>query len=338
MDTEKNVSGSPAFVGPSQFSETTNRLLSLGWEEILRTHGFTNGSHFKWRESECRRRQKNRPGSATLAKHTDYIGITKTCEVAIERFGALEYEYFNLWARNHSLRTEEFTKTLIFVKQQVEREVSNLWIGKDSLHSDWYVRACRPIVKKELSALVEKAESRARGYEIRVLKTRQAAERGRFSQTIFRVAADSSAVVGAGTATPDADERHNSNTGGAAAATSETPKPERGSDVVIASPSESTSDWSRRAAIVDLVKNVHKELRMLKPHMHNESHYESVRKQYPKYEVFEIADQHADVKVWVSNVQERPDCMGLAQEIVARRFNVAATTVKSYWTHRSRQH
>jgi hypothetical protein len=90
----------------------------------------------------------------------------------------------------------------------------------------------------------------------------------------------------------------------------------------------------RQHRITDMVRRIIEELRMLKPQMHNESHYEDLRQEHPEYKVFKIAEKIKDVKSWVASIQDRTRVEGLAQEIVARHFGIKPATVRKYWSHR----
>jgi hypothetical protein len=76
------------------------------------------------------------------------------------------------------------------------------------------------------------------------------------------------------------------------------------------------------------------ELRTIKPKMHNESRYLDVKREYPGYLIFKIAQSDSDVKRWIENVQDRRGLVGLAQEIAARHHKASPTTVKTDWSHR----
>lgn len=82
------------------------------------------------------------------------------------------------------------------------------------------------------------------------------------------------------------------------------------------------------------VEKVIRELRVVKPRMHTEGHYERLRREHSQYLIFKVAGKDSDVKEWIENVQLRRDLVALAQEIAARRFKVSPTTVKTDWNHR----
>ena len=90
---------------------------------------------------------------------------------------------------------------------------------------------------------------------------------------------------------------------------------------------------SRRAkAVAKLLR----ELRMVKPRMHNEGQYVRVEREFPNYLIFRIAQRDSEVRPWIESVQDRRGLVGLAQEIAARHFNVSLTTVKTDWSHRGK--
>src|SRR5262249_31497364 len=70
-----------------------------------------------------------------------------------------------------------------------------------------------------------------------------------------------------------------------------------------------TRSVSRAKTVARLIS----ELKMLKPKMFNESHYEKLERQHTRYLIFQIGKKHDDVKQWVENVRERRDVVKLAQ-------------------------
>jgi len=97
------------------------------------------------------------------------------------------------------------------------------------------------------------------------------------------------------------------------------------------SPRRPRARTERRA---QTVSKLLEELRTVTPKIHNESHYPKVEREHPRYLLFKIAREDSDVKRWIENVQDRRGLVGLAQEIAARRFKVAPSTIKTDWTHR----
>jgi len=87
-------------------------------------------------------------------------------------------------------------------------------------------------------------------------------------------------------------------------------------------------------ARADWVAKVWSELTQIKPQMVNEGHYSQVQRAHPQFEVFRVAKKHPDVKRWIENIQSRRDLVTLAQEIVARKFGVADSTVQTDWSHK----
>jgi hypothetical protein len=82
------------------------------------------------------------------------------------------------------------------------------------------------------------------------------------------------------------------------------------------------------------VEQVLRELKKIRPKMVNESHYNRVERDNPKFKVFQVANQHPTVRTWVENVQNRRDMVALAQEITAQHYTVAPSTVAADWSHR----
>jgi hypothetical protein len=94
------------------------------------------------------------------------------------------------------------------------------------------------------------------------------------------------------------------------------------------------SESQRRATAIEKIL---RELRTIKTSMHNEGHFDRVRREHPTYLTFKIAKHDADVKQWVSNIADRRDLVKLAQEIASRGFRgVTLSTIKTDWSHRKR--
>jgi hypothetical protein len=84
------------------------------------------------------------------------------------------------------------------------------------------------------------------------------------------------------------------------------------------------------------VSRLLKELRTVRPKMHNESDYGQVKRAHPKYLIFQIAERDSEVRTWIENVQDRRGLVGLAQEVAARHCGVTVATIKTDWSHRKK--
>jgi len=96
-------------------------------------------------------------------------------------------------------------------------------------------------------------------------------------------------------------------------------------------PRQSLALTERRAKTVSKLL---RELRTVRPKIHNQGHYARVKREHPAYSIFKLAQEDSDVKQWIENIQDRRDVVGLAQEIAARRFKVSLSTIKTDWSHR----
>lgn len=84
------------------------------------------------------------------------------------------------------------------------------------------------------------------------------------------------------------------------------------------------------------VKKLAKEIRTIRPEMHNASHYAKVEREHRGFLLFKIARKHSDVRSWIENVADRRATIRLAQEIAARHFKVTDSTVRTDWSHRKK--
>lgn len=91
------------------------------------------------------------------------------------------------------------------------------------------------------------------------------------------------------------------------------------------------SATQRRASVV---AKIIKELRVIKPDLHNQGHWNRLKGEHPKYLIFKIAQKDASVKEWIENVQDRNDIVKLAQEIAAKYFGKTISTLQTDWSHR----
>jgi hypothetical protein len=96
-------------------------------------------------------------------------------------------------------------------------------------------------------------------------------------------------------------------------------------------PQQAPARTKRRARSV---ARLLRELRAVKPRIHNEKHYAQVAREHSNYLLFRIARKDGDVKQWIENVQDRRGLVGLAQEIAARHHRVSLATIKTDWSHR----
>lgn len=96
-------------------------------------------------------------------------------------------------------------------------------------------------------------------------------------------------------------------------------------------PRQSPALTERRARTVSKLL---RELRTVRPKMHNQGHYVKVKREHPSFLIFKVAQQDSDVREWIENVQDRRGVVGLAQEIAARHFKVSLSTIKTDWSHR----
>lgn len=94
---------------------------------------------------------------------------------------------------------------------------------------------------------------------------------------------------------------------------------------------------SNRVRIAREITKIIRELRNIRPQMHNAACYNSLENKYRRYLVFSIAQERSDVRTWVENIQytEIREISRLAAHIVARHEGtINSDTAYCYWASR----
>ena len=182
------------------------RKLDLQWQNLIEASGFT-GDHLTWHESKHRRRQAARPpfslappppgdrvtyygkqGEPTPYSKwreqqeeawearqqdpavIDSIGVPETIALSKKRFAQITKDYFAMWSREDTPRTDRYADWLQQIRRSVVSEVVKLWGSQSAWHSDWFERACRATLEDDLGALITQETARARTLEIQRLE------------------------------------------------------------------------------------------------------------------------------------------------------------------------
>jgi hypothetical protein len=81
------------------------------------------------------------------------------------------------------------------------------------------------------------------------------------------------------------------------------------------------------------VKKVIEELAAVRPKMHSDADYDSVRDEYSGYLAFKVCDRVPDLKRKLENIQGHQQFKRFAKEIVAAHFGKEYSTIESDWKH-----
>jgi hypothetical protein len=79
------------------------------------------------------------------------------------------------------------------------------------------------------------------------------------------------------------------------------------------------------------VSKIIKELGTLRPRMHSEDDYASLREEYSTFVTFEICDRHPHLKLKLENIQGHTQYKRFAKEIVAEKYNRKYSTIEKDW-------